>query len=161
MIFAFDDDLPRNRLGLAQWLTDIKNPLTARVTVNRYWQMIFGRGIVDTPQDFGSQGAPPSHAKLLDWLAVSFMESGWDLRWLIRTMVTSDTYQQSSVSAQLHMEKDPTNTYLARGPYHRLSAEMIRDNALSASGLLARKVGGPSVKPYQPAGLWVEKTGPK
>ena len=159
-IFAFDDDLPRNRLGLAQWLTDIKNPLTARVTVNRYWQMIFGRGIVDTPQDFGSQGAPPSHAKLLDWLAVSFMESGWDLRWLIRTMVTSATYQQSSVSAQLHMEKDPTNTYLARGPYHRLSAEMIRDNALSASGLLTRKVGGPSVKPYQPAGLWVEKTGP-
>ena len=159
-IISFDDDLPRNRLGLAQWLTDKNNPLTARVTVNRYWQMIFGRGIVDTPQDFGSQGAPPSHPELLDWLAVSFIESGWDLRWLIRSMVTSATYRQSSISTRQHMEKDAANIYLARGPYHRLSAEMIRDNALTASGLLTHKVGGPSVKPYQPAGLWVEKTGP-
>ena len=159
-IFLFRENLPRNRLGLAQWLTDTNNPLTARVTVNRYWQMIFGRGIVDTPQDFGSQGAPPSHPKLLDWLAVSFMESGWDLRWLIRTMITSATYRQSSISTLQHMEKDAANIYLARGPYHRLSAEMIRDNALTASGLLTQKIGGPSVKPYQPAGLWVEKTGP-
>lgn len=159
-IFPFDSNLPRNRLGLAKWITDAKNPLTARVTVNRYWQMIFGRGLVDTPHDFGTQGAPPSHPDLLDWLAVSFIESGWDVRWLIRTMVTSATYRQSSVSTPLHMEKDAANIYLARGPYHRLPAEMIRDNALCASGLLTRKVGGSSVKPYQPLGLWVEKTGP-
>lgn len=122
--------------------------------------MLFGRGIVDTPQDFGTQGAPPTHPELLDWLAVSFIESGWDVRWLIRTMVTSATYRQSTVSTPEHVETDAANIYLARGPYHRLPAEMIRDNALAASRLLTHKVGGPSVKPYQPAGLWVEKTGP-
>ena len=159
-ILALNKKETPNRLDLTQWLTHPKHPLTARVTVNRYWQMLFGRGIVDTPQDFGTQGAQPTHPELLDWLAVSFIESGWDVRWLIRTMVTSATYRQSSVSTPEHLEKDAANIYLARGPYHRLPAEMIRDNALAASGLLTRKVGGPGVKPYQPAGLWVEKTGP-
>lgn len=159
-LLAFNADSSPDRLDLTEWLIDPKHPLTARVTVNRYWQMLFGRGIVDTPQDFGTQGAQPTHPELLDWLAVSFIESGWDVRWLIRTMVTSATYRQSSISTQEHLERDPANLYLARGPYHRLPAEMIRDNALAASGLLTRKVGGPSVKPYQPAGLWVEKTGP-
>ena len=159
-LLLFGEGLAKNRLGLAQWLTDPNHPLTARVTVNRYWQMIFGRGIVDTPHDFGTQGTQPSHPELLDWLAVSFMESGWNVRWLIRTMVTSSSYRQSSVSSRDHLEKDPSNIYLARGPYDRFPAEMIRDNALAASGLLTRKVGGPSLKPYQPAGLWVEKTGP-
>ncbi|XOV72507.1 MAG: DUF1553 domain-containing protein [Verrucomicrobiota bacterium] len=159
-ILSLNTDALPNRLDLAQWLTDPQHPLTARVTVNRYWQMLFGRGIVDTPQDFGTQGAPPTHPELLDWLAVSFIESGWDVRWLIRTMVTSATYRQSTVSTPEHVETDTANIYLARGPYHRLPAEMIRDNALAASGLLTHKVGGPSVKPYQPAGLWVEKTGP-
>ena len=160
MLLAFDKDLPKNRLGLAHWLVDQRNPLTARVIVNRYWQMVFGRGIVATPHDFGTQGALPSHPDLLDWLAVEFVESGWDLRRLLKTMVTSATYQQSSVATAAHRERDPANIYLARGPSYRLPAEMIRDNALAASGLLSRRVGGPSVKPYQPAGLWAEKSGP-
>ena len=155
-LLPFSEDLPRNRLGLARWLVDRKNPLTARVAVNRYWQMIFGRGIVDTPEDFGRQGALPSHPELLDWLAVYFMESGWDVRELLQTMVTSRTYRQTSVATTEHWEKDPGNIYLARGPSRRLSAEMIRDNALKASGLLVQKVGGPSVKPYQPAGIWMK-----
>jgi len=159
-ILPFSDDLPRNRLGLARWLIHKGNPLTARVTVNRYWQMIFGRGIVETPQDFGSQGALPTHPQLLDWLAVSFVESGWDVRALLKTMVTSATYRQSSISSQQHLERDPDNRFLARGSSYRLPAEMIRDNALAASGLLTLKVGGESVKPYQPKGLWIEKTGP-
>ena len=158
---TFSKDLSNNRLGLSRWLVDPRNPLTARVTVNRYWQMIFGRGIVDTPHDFGTQGALPSHPELLDWLAVDFVESGWDLRRLLRTMVTSATYRQSSVSTREHRELDAANIYLARGPSYRLPAEMIRDNALAASGLLTRRVGGASVKPYQPQGLWVEKTGPE
>ena len=159
-ILPFPNGLPRNRLGLAQWLIHEANPLTARVTVNRYWQMIFGRGIVETPEDFGSQGALPTHPQLLDWLAVSFVESGWDVRALLRTMVTSATYRQSSVADQQHLEQDADNRFLARGPSYRLPAEMIRDNALAASGLLTLKVGGQSVKPYQPKGLWIEKTGP-
>ena len=160
VLLAYSKDLPKNRLGLARWLVDPGNPLTARVTVNRYWQMIFGRGIVDTPEDFGTQGALPSHPQLLDWLAVDFVESGWDVGRLLRTMVTSATYRQSSVTTREHREIDAANIYLARGPSYRLPAEMIRDNALAASGLLTRRVGGPSVKPYQPQGLWVEKTGP-
>jgi hypothetical protein len=159
-ILPFPDDLPRNRLGLSRWLTHQANPLTARVTVNRYWQMIFGRGIVASPQDFGSQGALPTHPQLLDWLAVFFVESGWDVRALLRAMVTSATYRQSSVASQQHLEQDPNNRFLARGPSYRLPAEMIRDNALAASGLLTLRVGGRSVKPYQPEGLWIEKTGP-
>ncbi|MDA7618106.1 DUF1553 domain-containing protein [Verrucomicrobia bacterium] len=159
-LLAFGKNRPPNRLGLAQWLTDPKHPLTARVTVNRYWQMIFGRGMVETSHDFGIQGALPTHPELLDWLAVSFMESGWNLRKLIRSMVTSSTYRQSSTSTGQQVANDPKNLYLSRGPFRRLSAEMIRDNILSVSALLTRKVGGPSVKPYQPAGLWAEKTGP-
>ena len=151
---AFPVDLPRNRLGLAHWLTDKKNPLTARVTVNRYWQMIFGRGIVDTPHDFGIQGALPTHPELLDWLALYFMDSGWNVRDLLKTMVMSATYCQSSVATQEQTSKDAKNLFLARAPSYRLQAEMIRDNALAASGLLSSKVGGPSVKPYQPEDIW-------
>ena len=158
-VLPFGNEYPQNRLGLARWLLDSKNPLTARVAVNRYWQMIFGRGIVDTPEDFGTQGALPTHPELLDWLAVYFRESGWDVRGLLRTMVTSNTYRQSSVATARHWEKDPQNIYLARGSSHRLPAEMIRDNALKASGLLVQQVGGPSVKPYQPSGIWMRPEG--
>ncbi len=158
-VLIFGEETPKNRLGLAQWLVDPKNPLTARVTVNRYWQMIFGQGIVQTPHDLGTQGALPTHPELLDWLALRFIESGWDVRELLKTMVTSATYRQSSSASTEHMEKDAKNRFLARGPSHRLPAEMIRDNALAASGLLAQQVGGASVKPYQPEGLWAEKTG--
>lgn len=154
VVLDFPDDLPKNRLGLAQWLVDEKNPLTARVAVNRYWQMIFGRGIVETPHDFGTQGALPSHPELLDWLAVDFVESKWDLRRLLKMMVMSATYRQSSFASPLHQEKDPKNIFLAHAPSYRMQAEMIRDNALAASGLLSRKIGGPSVKPYQPEGVW-------
>ncbi len=156
-IFDFPDDFEKNRLGFAKWLVDKRNPLTARVTVNRYWQMIFGKGLVETPQDFGIQGSLPSHPDLLDYLAVDFMESGWDVKALLKKIVTSATYQQSSKSSIETKEIDPYNKLLARGPSYRLQAEMIRDNALAASGLLKRKVGGGSVRPYQPDGLWVEK----
>ena len=156
-LLAFPDSLPRNRLGLAKWLFLPENPLTARVTVNRYWQMFFGRGLVETPEDFGNQGSLPTHPELLDWLAVDFMESGWDLRHLIRQIVLSETYQQSSRITEEHQAKDPANRWLARGPSYRLPGEMIRDHALAASGLLNDGIGGPSVKPYQPEGLWYEK----
>lgn len=156
-ILPFPEDLPKNRLGLAKWLFDPDHPLTSRATVNRYWQMIFGRGIVETARDFGNQGALPSHPQLLDWLAIDFIEHNWDLRFLIKQMVLSATYQQSSKTSQDQMELDPQNIYLSRGASYRLPAEMIRDNALAASGLLVRKIGGPSVKPYQPEGLWIEK----
>ncbi|MCY4001442.1 MAG: DUF1553 domain-containing protein [Bacteroidetes bacterium] len=146
-----------NRLGLAQWLFSPEQPLTARVTVNRYWMMLFGQGFVSTPEDFGYQGALPSHPVLLDYLAVSFMESGYDLKALIKSMVMSAAYRQSSKASPHLMEIDPSNSLLSRGPSHRMTAEMIRDNALSASGLLVQKIGGPSVKPYQPPGLWIEK----
>ncbi len=159
-IYPFASRYPRNRLGLAQWMTEPEHPLTARVTVNRYWQMLFGRGLVETPHDFGAQGTPPSHPALLDWLASRLVKSGWDLRHVLRLMVTSATYRQSSKLAATHRAIDPENRLWARGPSYRLPAEMIRDNALAASGLLVRHVGGPSVKPYQPDGLWVEKTGP-
>ena len=155
-ILAFSEELPKNRWGLAQWIFDDKNPLPARVTVNRYWQLIFGRGLVRTPQDFGSQGDLPTHPELLDYLAVTFREDGWDVKKLLKKMVMSYTYRQSSkIDADLQ-EADPLNRWLARSPAYRLSAEMIRDNALAASGLLVRKIGGESVKPYQPDGLWID-----
>lgn len=147
----FRKDWPRNRLGLARWLTAPNHPLTARVTVNRYWQMIFGRGLVKTPEDFGSQGSPPSHPKLLDWLAADFIENGWDVKRLLRQLVTSAAYRQrSEVNADL-LRADPENIWLSRSPKRRLPAEMIRDNALAVSGLLSTRIGGPPVKPYEVA----------
>lgn len=153
---AMDESLPKNRLGLSQWLFDPKNPLTARVAVNRYWQMIFGKGLVGTPNDFGVQGQLPSHPELLDWLAIRFRQN-WDVRALIKEMVLSKTYQQQSVSNELLDQKDPNNILLARANVSRLPAEIIRDNALKVSGLLNPKFGGESVMPYQPDGLWKEK----
>ena len=138
-----------DRLDFAQWLISRKNPLTARVTVNRYWQMIFGRGLVQTSEDFGLQGSPPTHPELLDWLAAEFMDQGWDLRWLIRTMVTSHTYRQSSITSVEKRKLDPQNRFLSWAPSYRLAAEMIRDNALLSSGLLVDKVGGAPVRPYE------------
>jgi hypothetical protein len=149
-------DAPRNRLGLARWLVSRDNPLLARVTVNRIWQMLFGIGIVKTVEDFGSQGEWPLHQELLDTLAVDFMDSGWNLKQLIRQIVLSDTYQQTSKVSPELLQKDPENRLFARAPRYRLAPEMIRDNALFVSGLLVEKTGGPSVKPYQPAGLWQE-----
>jgi hypothetical protein len=145
---------PKNRLGLAQWLVDRRNPLTARVAVNRFWAQIFGAGLVETEEDFGSQGEPPSHPELLDWLAVRFRESGWDTKSLLRLIVTSATYRQSSSVRPEALAKDPRNRLLARAPRVRLEAEMVRDQALALSGLLSHEIGGPSVFPPQPAGLW-------
>jgi len=156
-LLKFSSEYPKNRLGLSQWLFDKNNPLTARVAVNRYWQMIFGRGLVATANDFGNQGSLPSHAKLLDWLSVDFMESGWDVRQIIRKMVLSETYKQSSKTSKTLREFDPENALLARGSSYRLPAEFIRNNALKSSGLINSEIGGESVKPYQPEGLWVEK----
>ena len=147
-------DAPRNRLGLARWLVSRENPLTARVAVNRLWMQAFGEGLVRTPNDFGVQGEHPTHPELLDWLAVRFMDSGWDLKALIEVIVTSATYRQSSVPTPELLARDPDNRQLARGPRFRLPAEIIRDQALAASGLLVPKLGGPSVRPYQPDGLW-------
>ncbi|MBV9937087.1 MAG: DUF1553 domain-containing protein, partial [Acidobacteriaceae bacterium] len=147
---------PNNRLGLARWLTDRSNPLMARVTVNRYWQSYFGFGIVKTVDDFGSQGEWPVHPELLDWLAVEFMESGWNVKAMQKLIVTSATYRQSSRAKPELLGRDPDNRLLARGPRFRLGPEVIRDQALAASGLLVEEVGGPSVKPYQPPGLWQE-----
>ena len=144
----FPQDQPRNRLGLANWLTDANHPLTARVAVNRYWQLFFGRGLVETAEDFGSQGKAPSHPELLDHLARGFVDSGWDVKALSRRMVLSATYRQESKAGADLRGRDPFNVLLARGPLFRLGAEQIRDQALAASGLLARTVGGPSVKPY-------------
>jgi hypothetical protein len=142
-------DLPRNRLGLARWLTDRRHPLTARVTVNRFWQSLFGRGLVKTAEDFGTQGSPPSHPELLDWLALRFIDTGWDVKGLLKTIVMSQTYCQRSFADAKTMADDPENEWLARGPRFRLSAEMIRDNALLASGLLNLRVGGAPVNPYE------------
>ena len=146
--------LPRNRLGLAKWLVDEANPLTARVTVNRYWQQVFGTGLVASSDDFGSQGELPSHPQLLDWLATEFRESNWDIKQFFRMLVTSSTYRQSPQTTEKKLENDPDNRLLSRGPLFRMDGEMIRDYALAASGLLVRKIGGPSVKPYQPEGVW-------
>ena len=146
--------LPRNRLGLAKWLVDDSNPLTARVAVNRFWQELFGTGIVKTSDDFGSQGEPPSHPKLLDWLAVEFRESDWNVKEFFRLMVTSATYRQAAATSEEKLAKDLENRLLSRGPRYRMDAEMLRDYALAASGLLVPKIGGPSVKPYQPPGVW-------
>ncbi|RFC45748.1 MAG: Protein of unknown function DUF1553/DUF1549/Planctomycete cytochrome C [Verrucomicrobia bacterium] len=160
-------DLPGNRLGLARWLVSRENPLTARVTVNRFWQQIFGTGLVRSSEDFGSQGDLPSHPELLDWLAVTFQETGWDVKRLIKLMVMSETYRQSSRHAAdpAVRELDPGNVWLARAPRHRLPAEVIRDQALASSGLLVGKMGGPAVKPYHPPGLYeqvvAQKDNPK
>ncbi len=145
-----------NRLGMSQWLFARNNPLTARVWVNRLWQEVFGRGIVQTSENFGVQGALPSHPELLDWLAVEFMESGWNIKHILRLMVTSATFKQSSVADQARLSKDPENNWLSRGPRARMPYEFLRDNVLSSSGLLSQEIGGPSVKPWQPPGLWEE-----
>ena len=147
-------DSPRNRLGVAHWLMDVENPLTARVAVNRVWAQLFGIGLVETEEDFGTQGTLPSHPELLDWLAVDFCENGWSLKKLLKTIVMSHTYRQSSVTTKKHLELDRRNRLLSRGPRFRLSAEMVRDQALAASGLLTRQLGGPSVMPPQPSGIW-------
>ncbi|MBI1904238.1 MAG: DUF1553 domain-containing protein, partial [Planctomycetia bacterium] len=152
-------DAPRNRLGLARWLVDPANPLTARVTVNRFWQMHFGVGLVKTAEDFGTQGDRPANQDLLDYLAWRFVESGWDVKAILREIVTSSTYRQSSRTSPQLARLDPDNRLFARGPRLRLSAEMVRDQALFASGLLIEEVGGPSVRPYQPPGLWEEVSG--
>ncbi len=149
---------PPNRLGLARWLMAPENPLTARVIVNRYWSEIFGRGIVATSEDFGSQGDWPEHPELLDWLACEFRENGWNVKGLLRLIVTSAIYRQTSRSNSERIALDPDNRFLARGPRFRMTAETLRDNALRLSGLLAEVMGGPSVKPYQPDGLWREMT---
>ncbi|HEX5271069.1 MAG TPA: DUF1553 domain-containing protein, partial [Gemmataceae bacterium] len=149
----------KNRLDLARWLVDRSNPLTARVTVNRYWQTYFGTGLVKTAGDFGAQGEWPSHPELLDWLATELMDSGWDVKAMQRLIVTSATYRQDSSFREAMNRADPENRLLARGPRFRLPAEAVRDQALAASGLLVERVGGPSVKPYQPPGLWKELTG--
>ncbi len=154
-VMKFDDaKYQRNRIGLAQWTTDKKNPLTARVFVNQIWQEFFGRGIVKTSGDFGMQGELPTHPELLDWLAVDFMEHGWNIKRLVKQIVLSSTYRQSVKTTDEKQKKDPDNIYLSRGPRSRLSAEFIRDVVLSSSGLLVKTIGGPSVKPYQPKGLW-------
>ncbi|HBJ86352.1 MAG TPA: hypothetical protein DDZ88_21345, partial [Verrucomicrobiales bacterium] len=161
---AWPANAPKNRLGFAKWLVSPDNPLTARVAVNRLWQQCFGEGLVLTVNDFGSQGEAPTHPELLDWLALRFMQSGWDVKALLKLIVMSDTYRQSPRSGDLQsptavanrrsLFSDPANRWLARGPSFRLSAEMVRDQALAVSGLLVPKIGGPSVRPYQPPGLW-------
>ncbi|NRB64644.1 MAG: DUF1553 domain-containing protein [Saprospiraceae bacterium] len=158
-ILPMEGRAENTRLDLADWLFDQDNPLTARVASNRLWQLIFGRGIVSTPFDFGNQGAWPTHPELLDYLALTFQENNWDIQALLKMMVLSKTYRQSVAANEKMLEVDPENQWLGRASRIRLKAEMIRDQALFVSGLLANKVGGPSVKPYQPAGLWSETTG--
>ncbi len=156
---AFPNAAPRNRLGLADWMLDPGHPLTARVAVNRLWMIAFGTGLVATPEDFGVQGLRPSHPQLLDELALDFIESGWDVKGMLRRLVTSATYRQSSTPSDAARTVDPRNRLLSHAPARRLSAEMLRDQALAAGGLLVDRVGGPSVYPYEPAGLWEEKSG--
>ena len=154
-VMVFDTvNNPRNRLGLAAWTTSNNNPLTARVFVNQIWQEIFGRGLVKTAGDFGMQGELPTHPELLDWLAVDFMEHGWDIKRLMKQIVVSATYRQSSKVNEENYKKDPENIYLSRAPRQKVKAEFVRDIVLSSSGLLVSTIGGPSVKPYQPKGLW-------
>jgi hypothetical protein len=156
-VFSFlhklPEGAPKNRLGLAKWLVDAENPITARVIVNRFWQEVFGTGLVKTSEDLGIMGDLPSHPELLDWLAVEFQKT-WDVKKLFRLMLTSATYRQSAVATTQKLEKDRENRLLSRGPRFRMDAEQIRDYALAASGLLSQKIGGPSVKPYQPEGVW-------
>ncbi|PKB44989.1 cytochrome c [Cellulophaga sp. RHA19] len=158
-ILTYPEEFEKNRLGLAKWLFHKDNPLTARVAVNRFWQRMFGTGIVASSYDFGNQGALPTHPELLDYLALQFRDSDWDTKKMLKLMAMSKTYQQKTVISKEALEKDPENKWLARGPRIRLSAEMIRDQALFVSGLLNKEVGGPSVKPYQPEGIWEETTG--
>lgn len=153
-LHAFNPDWPKNRLGFAKWLMDPANPLVARVTVNRWWAELFGHGLVNTVEDFGTQSTPPTHPELLDWLAAEFMESGWDMKHTLKTIVLSDTYKRDSKLTPMLIKEDPANRFYARGPRFRMSAEMIRDNALTASGLLSTKMHGPPIMPYQPNGIW-------
>lgn len=157
-IMEFNDSFENNRLGLAKWFFDEDNPLTSRVAVNRLWQQMFGLGIVASSADFGNQGNLPSHPELLDWLAVTFQEEGWDMKKMLKRMAMSETYQQSAKVSPEILALDPENRWYARSNRDKLTAEMIRDNALKISGLLVSKIGGPSVKPYQPDGLWAETT---
>jgi hypothetical protein len=154
VLHKMPDRAPTNRLGLAQWIVSPENPLTARVIVNRFWAELFGVGLVKTAEDFGTMGDPPANQALLDWLAVEFIESGWDVKHLFELMVTSAAYRQSAETTPEKLEKDPQNRLLSRGPRFRMDAEMVRDYALAASGLLVSKIGGPSVRPYQPDGVW-------
>jgi hypothetical protein len=153
-LHPLDPQLPANRLGLARWLVSRDNPLAARVVVNRWWAELFGHGIVATLEDFGTQAEPPTHPDLLDWLAVEFMESGWDMKHVLKLMVLSSTYRQDSRLTAEHLEKDPSNKLYARAPRFRLTAERVRDNALAVSGLLSTKMYGKPVMPYQPPGVW-------
>jgi hypothetical protein len=153
-VFAWNDKLPRDRLGLADWLLDPKNPLTSRVYINRMWQNHFGTGIVQTVEDFGTQGSNPTHPELLDYLAIEFIRSGWDIKHMHKLMVMSATYRQDSSISRTNLDKDPKNFLLERGPRFRMPAEVLRDNALAASGLLLKKVGGDSVFPYAPNAIW-------
>lgn len=155
-VLPYPADLPKNRLGLSKWLFDEKNPLAARVTVNRIWQQFFGYGIVKTAENFGSQGELPSHPELLDWLAVDMRENGWDMKRLMKKIVTSAAYRQSAEASAEKLELDPENRLVSRGPRYRMTPEMLRDTWLATSGLMAEAVGGPPVRPYQPAGLWEE-----
>ena len=154
VILEFDKKLPKNRLGLSQWLFDTKNPLTARVFVNRIWQMHFGKGLVISTDDLGNQGRLPSHPQLLDWLSNYFIDNNWDIKKLHKKILSSATFKQQSTKREDLVNIDPENFLLARGPSYRMSAEMIRDNALKVSGLLVPKIGGKSVYPYQPDDLW-------
>ncbi|MEL6922629.1 MAG: DUF1553 domain-containing protein, partial [Bacteroidota bacterium] len=155
-ILPWPEALPRNRYGLGQWLIHEDHPLTSRVFVNQVWYLLFGRGIVQTVEDFGNQGALPTHPELLDWLAVDFRQNGWNIKRLVKQMLLSATYRQRSKIRPALQELDPENNWLARGPRYRRSAEMVRDNILAVSGLLDPSVGGPSTFPYQPDGLWKE-----
>jgi hypothetical protein len=155
-----DPGEPRNRLALAKWAVSPKNPLTARVTVNRIWYELFGTGIVETTEDFGIMGQRATNPELLDWLAVEFRESGWDIKHMYKLMVMSAVYRQSAKSTSQQLAKDPGNLLLSHGPRFRMDAEMLRDIALQAGGLLVRKIGGPSVKPYQPPNIWEQVSYP-
>lgn len=155
-VLPFPEDLPKNRLGLSKWLFDEKNPLTARVTVNRIWQQFFGMGLVKSVENFGSQGELPTHPELLDWMAVDLREHGWDMKYLMKKIVTSAAYRQSAEASEKKLEIDPENRLVSRGPRFRMTPEMLRDTWLATSGMLNTAVGGPPVRPYQPAGLWEE-----
>ena len=147
-------DAPKNRLGLARWLVSEENTLTARVTVNRMWQELFGQGLVKTSEDFGIMGSLPTHPELLDWLAIEFRRSGWDVKAFYRLALTSATYRQAAVQTPVKVEKDRDNSLFSRGPRFRMDAEMIRDQALAASGTMSTRMGGPGTKPYQPENIW-------